>query len=375
MDNSEDFCQICGTTPKKHGKHYRHYNAICCLGCKAFFRRYIRGENQVAAFRCKGDQGRLCDLKTGLRTICKECRYKKCLQVGMEPSKVLGEEERKKFTHTHRRRNRAAASTSEAAEAMEDSNESHEAQEAQEVFIMESDQDSNESMMHLGSAQAESVIQSGYVQADQNYSWHHPQVLEHRNIFVMESDQDSNESVIQSGSAQVEQYGYDQADQRYLSWHHPQVLERRSSSDIWNVRSMQNVLNNPAFGVPSGMIPEDEPTLSYLIEQVQKSYIEANAEITHNKTLVNFVISGHLNIESWTSLQTKGYLEQLQINVPFFYHFASKNRTFQSLKIPDQRVLLDRNAIIFQEYVNARYLVADTGMDKFFRYLSIIGRI
>ena len=88
-------CQICGIIAKRNLPHYKHYEAVCCLGCKAFFRRYVRGVNQTA-FKCKG--GGKCDLSVG-RKACKECRFRKCLEVGMDDSKVLNEDDRKKYTH------------------------------------------------------------------------------------------------------------------------------------------------------------------------------------------------------------------------------------------------------------------------------------
>ena len=89
-------CQVCHIPAKESAKYYCHYGAICCLSCKAFFRRYTRGENNLHAFECK-TQGN-CDIR-GARTNCKKCRFKKCIEVGMEPNKVLNEEDRKKYTH------------------------------------------------------------------------------------------------------------------------------------------------------------------------------------------------------------------------------------------------------------------------------------
>ena len=89
-------CQVCHIPAKENAKYYCHYGAICCLSCKAFFRRYTRGENNLHAFECK-TQGN-CDIR-GARTNCKKCRFKKCIEVGMEPNKVLNEEDRKKYTH------------------------------------------------------------------------------------------------------------------------------------------------------------------------------------------------------------------------------------------------------------------------------------
>ena len=89
-------CQICQSNAAPKIKFYQHYGAICCYSCKAFFRRYVRGENNIHLHRCK--ENNACPLTEGRKT-CKNCRYNKCLQVGMTPEKVLNEEDRKKYTH------------------------------------------------------------------------------------------------------------------------------------------------------------------------------------------------------------------------------------------------------------------------------------
>ena len=86
-------CQICLVLASETSKYYQHYGAICCLGCKAFFRRVFRDEIQTD-FVCK--RNGTCDLRL---MRCKHCRLRRCLQVGLHPGKILNEEERKKYTH------------------------------------------------------------------------------------------------------------------------------------------------------------------------------------------------------------------------------------------------------------------------------------
>ena len=98
-------CQICETKAPEKVKFYHHYGAICCYSCKAFFRRYVRGENNPHLYKCKGNN--TCPLTNGRKT-CKPCRYQKCLQVGMMPENVLNEEDRKKYSHPKKNRKRSA---------------------------------------------------------------------------------------------------------------------------------------------------------------------------------------------------------------------------------------------------------------------------
>ena len=87
-------CQICTIKAKGDEKFYNHYGAVCCYSCKAFFRRYTRGE--IKAKECK--EGNQCEINLG-RKNCKPCRYRKCLAFGMSTDNLLNEEDRKKYTH------------------------------------------------------------------------------------------------------------------------------------------------------------------------------------------------------------------------------------------------------------------------------------
>uniref|UniRef100_A0A0M3IKE5 Nuclear receptor domain-containing protein n=1 Tax=Ascaris lumbricoides TaxID=6252 RepID=A0A0M3IKE5_ASCLU len=57
-----------------------HYDVASCNGCKAFFRRsYISGKR----YKCK--MSSKCTITEGKRTLCRACRYNKCVEVGMRP--------------------------------------------------------------------------------------------------------------------------------------------------------------------------------------------------------------------------------------------------------------------------------------------------
>lgn len=73
-------CGVCGSPADS----VRHYGAIACYPCRAFFRR-----------ACSSTKRRPCVTKIGgcydkpeFKSNCKKCRLEKCLQVGMIPEKV-----------------------------------------------------------------------------------------------------------------------------------------------------------------------------------------------------------------------------------------------------------------------------------------------
>lgn len=67
-------CQIC--EDKATGKHY---GAISCDGCKGFFRRSIR-KNQNYTCRFSKE----CKISKDNRNQCRYCRLRKCIRVGMK---------------------------------------------------------------------------------------------------------------------------------------------------------------------------------------------------------------------------------------------------------------------------------------------------
>uniref|UniRef100_G1PE40 Thyroid hormone receptor beta n=1 Tax=Myotis lucifugus TaxID=59463 RepID=G1PE40_MYOLU len=68
-------CVVCGD--KATGYHYR---CITCEGCKGFFRRTIQ-KNLHPSYSCKYEGKCVIDKVT--RNQCQECRFKKCIYVGM----------------------------------------------------------------------------------------------------------------------------------------------------------------------------------------------------------------------------------------------------------------------------------------------------
>lgn len=61
----------------------RHYGSVTCFGCKGFFRRTVRA-NKVYA--CRYDKQ--CQIDKVGRNVCRSCRFRKCLEVGMEPDAI-----------------------------------------------------------------------------------------------------------------------------------------------------------------------------------------------------------------------------------------------------------------------------------------------
>uniref|UniRef100_A0AC34GA34 Nuclear receptor domain-containing protein n=1 Tax=Panagrolaimus sp. ES5 TaxID=591445 RepID=A0AC34GA34_9BILA len=61
----------------------RHYGVTACFGCKGFFRRTVRA-NKVYA--CRYEEK--CQIDKAGRNVCRSCRFRKCLEVGMEPDAI-----------------------------------------------------------------------------------------------------------------------------------------------------------------------------------------------------------------------------------------------------------------------------------------------
>uniref|UniRef100_A0A6A7FXL4 Ecdysone receptor n=2 Tax=Hirondellea gigas TaxID=1518452 RepID=A0A6A7FXL4_9CRUS len=77
----EDLCLVCGDRASGY-----HYNALTCEGCKGFFRRSI---TKRAVYTCK--YGNNCEIDMYMRRKCQECRFKKCISVGMREECVIPE--------------------------------------------------------------------------------------------------------------------------------------------------------------------------------------------------------------------------------------------------------------------------------------------
>lgn len=77
-------CAICGD--KATGKHY---GAQSCDGCKGFFRRSVRKNQQ---YRCRFQ--RACQIDKDKRNQCRSCRLAKCLRAGMRKEAVQNERDK-----------------------------------------------------------------------------------------------------------------------------------------------------------------------------------------------------------------------------------------------------------------------------------------
>ncbi|XP_061520233.1 thyroid hormone receptor beta [Phycodurus eques] len=97
----DELCVVCGD--KATGYHYR---CITCEGCKGFFRRTIQ-KNLRQTYSCKYE--RKCVIDKVTRNQCQDCRFKKCIAVGMATDLVLDERKRlakRKLIEENRERRR-----------------------------------------------------------------------------------------------------------------------------------------------------------------------------------------------------------------------------------------------------------------------------
>ncbi|KAI6233341.1 hypothetical protein M3Y99_00927900 [Aphelenchoides fujianensis] len=72
-------CPIC-SAKKALG---RHFGGLCCSRCRAHFRRTVRFN---LVFECK-KAGR-CEVNTNARSSCPACRYRRCLEAGLDPKLI-----------------------------------------------------------------------------------------------------------------------------------------------------------------------------------------------------------------------------------------------------------------------------------------------
>ena len=107
-------CPICFVSAKKTYVHL-HYGILSCKSCKAFFRRIVQYDSS-AKLKCVGDE-KHCDMRREPKLKCKRCRYLQCLRVGLDPSRVLGVEERKKFTFPNKKKRQRTEGTEENEDA------------------------------------------------------------------------------------------------------------------------------------------------------------------------------------------------------------------------------------------------------------------
>lgn len=66
-------CEVCGDQASGN-----HYGVYACDGCSGFFKRTSR---RSESFLCKSYG--VCQVAKSTRTACKACRFRKCVEVGM----------------------------------------------------------------------------------------------------------------------------------------------------------------------------------------------------------------------------------------------------------------------------------------------------
>uniref|UniRef100_A0A915Q5S6 Nuclear receptor domain-containing protein n=1 Tax=Setaria digitata TaxID=48799 RepID=A0A915Q5S6_9BILA len=81
-------CRVCGDRASG-----RHYGVSSCDGCRGFFKRSVR---RSMKYECK-DRKR-CIVDVARRNQCQACRFRKCLDVSMNPRAV--QNERKMRSHS-----------------------------------------------------------------------------------------------------------------------------------------------------------------------------------------------------------------------------------------------------------------------------------
>jgi len=94
-------CNICGDIAGNHS----YYGAQACNSCRAFFRRAVQTEYNLAYFCMKN---RNCEITKKSRKKCQFCRYQACLTAGMRTSWVLNEEEVMRLLKTRNKKKKLA---------------------------------------------------------------------------------------------------------------------------------------------------------------------------------------------------------------------------------------------------------------------------
>lgn len=84
---------ICTVCEIESDNHHVHYGALACFSCRAFFRRAHNKGDGIPGYVCK-KEGK-CNVTAKNRKKCQRCRYDKCVEMGMNPSLVLTDEQKK----------------------------------------------------------------------------------------------------------------------------------------------------------------------------------------------------------------------------------------------------------------------------------------
>ncbi|CAH1788891.1 unnamed protein product [Owenia fusiformis] len=99
LTNGPEPCVVCSDAATGY-----HYRCMTCEGCKGFFRRTIQ---KNLKYHCKWNNNCVIDKTT--RNQCQQCRYRKCLAVGMATDLVLNDKQRvakRKLIEENRERRR-----------------------------------------------------------------------------------------------------------------------------------------------------------------------------------------------------------------------------------------------------------------------------
>ncbi|KAI6206790.1 Nuclear hormone receptor family member nhr-5 [Aphelenchoides besseyi] len=78
-DRETTACVVCGDS----NAVAKHYGVLACLGCKGFFRRTLKKADQ---YECMKNDNCIIDKRE--RNGCRACRFRRCLESGMDPSAV-----------------------------------------------------------------------------------------------------------------------------------------------------------------------------------------------------------------------------------------------------------------------------------------------
>ncbi|CAB3404604.1 unnamed protein product [Caenorhabditis bovis] len=78
ISGSSESCKVCGD-----GNAKTHYGVVTCFGCKGFFRRTLKRPTE---YTCRHNGN--CVVDRHERNSCRYCRFKKCIEVGMDPKAV-----------------------------------------------------------------------------------------------------------------------------------------------------------------------------------------------------------------------------------------------------------------------------------------------
>ena len=77
----QKLCAVCGACASG-----RHFGAYTCESCKLFFLRLTQGKN-ARPLKCAKDER--CNIQSRLRSVCRLCRYKKCIASGMSKDRIV----------------------------------------------------------------------------------------------------------------------------------------------------------------------------------------------------------------------------------------------------------------------------------------------